>query len=861
MSHLHAFQSSTAYFHVDPRWQSAPPPTQERFEFAYPAPAASYGQLYPQYDQYAQYAPGPSYPPPSTGQPRGVGPPRKRQRTEDEVPQSAGYSEPEGDEGLRPQAGGAKLPGACGHCRKLKMKCEFATDADGETEDTCRRCQATGHVCMVERRNQRSAPNKTKYLMAQIRHKDEIIESLLKQIHNPYTATPMSIASFRMASSPSDANDVDVVTWLSQMKASIPPDAPSSTVLPQDDATLEGEETGGNEQTSISLPAPNAPVGLIAQLSLANKRRSKNNLRGADGQTGDAGTSDIVQGVASASYFTPGPTTDLKKRAQLIHQHSPPQILMHGLVTSEDVEKLFEIFYTHINPFINLLDPVLHTPQNTFGRCPFLYTVICAVSSRYSTEKAKIYAVAMHFAKQSAATALIDGWKSVELCQAYVLLSLFAAPTGKWEEDRSWMYAGLAVRLATDLNLDQVPNSKPAADETAEREQLNRTRVWLICFNLDRSLATQFGKSATIRDEDISRHQTDNWYAKSIYNSPYDIHLCCFTGLMHLVTRFYEALNQRGDLLAVTMNHDDDLTRFAEEWDERLQHASDMSDPTCALRRKLLSFRVAYSRLLMYSFGLQHTYSANRIFLSKCLESAKDVLRVMVDDLSPTGFLRYAPDEHFTIAAFACACIFRLFRPEHARWLSVDEENRAIDLVTGLIQTLGSPETALDDRHVPKQYARFLASVLARRRRDGPASGHTPVQPPPTQLQQQQTPTPPSSATSSEYGTLSNAFSNFSSAAQSSQHVGGYTAGGGRVYSDVPSQSALEETLLDLQQLLPGEEQLFAAALQNTNWGLMDQTAWLDSSSYSPSSDGSSGLQSPYHAPLAGLQPLAQFAR
>ena len=52
----------------------------------------------------------------------------------------------------------------------------------------------------------------------------------------------------------------------------------------------------------------------------------------------------------------------------------------------------------------------------------------------------------MHFAKSAAAHALVDGWKSVELCQAYILMSIYAVPARRWEEDRSWLYTGLAIR-------------------------------------------------------------------------------------------------------------------------------------------------------------------------------------------------------------------------------------------------------------------------------------------------------------------------------------------------------------------------------------------------------------------------------
>jgi hypothetical protein len=40
-----------------------------------------------------------------------------------------------------------------------------------------------------------------------------------------------------------------------------------------------------------------------------------------------------------------------------------------------------------------------------------------------------------------------------------------------------------------------------------------------------------------------------------------------------------------------------------------------------------------------------------------------------------------------------------------------------------LINTIGSPQVAIDERHTPKLYSRFLASLLAKHKRDGAASG------------------------------------------------------------------------------------------------------------------------------------------
>ncbi|KAF5376493.1 hypothetical protein D9615_008666 [Tricholomella constricta] len=640
--------------------------------------------------------------------------------------------------------------------------------------------------------------SKREYLLAQIRQKDAIIESLLKQLHNPYIATPMSIASYRMATSPSDQNNKDILAWLDRLQASVrtaggkgganafkdlrgtaaedddsdreesyaqrfglaaPPD--------DDDSNTVGEEGDMAPADKLSsLPDSDAPLGLIANLSLSNTK-SKGKKDAKDLAAAEENLDDDDVGVANETYFMPGPATDLGIRATLIEQHSPPEILVHGLVTPEDVDKLFEIFFERVNPFISLLDPFLHTPASTFARCPFLFTVICAISSRYYSEKSEIYPIAMHFAKHSAANALIDGWKSVELCQAYILMSVYAVPARRWEEDRSWLYTGLAIRIATDLNLHQVSTTKPQS-EKQEREILNRTRVWMICFNLDRSTATQFGKPSTIKEDYIMRNAKE-WYKKSKYNHPYDVHLCAYSALLRIVAKYHDEIFSdpssptglnKAHLMSPYFLQSVCLTpphsKYHDEWLKRFTDRSDPNDAGSAFRCNLLPFLVGYSRLVMFSFGFQQAYQrgiepGDHVYFTKCLDAAKSVIRNMIEGLAPTGYMRYAPDGHFIFASFASAFLLKLLRPEFSSLLSKEQETEIFDLIGRLIQTLSSPEIAIDDRHTPKLYARFLAGLLSRHRRDGATVGRLHPQPPPSNQSSAQgvlrTSAPPSSST------------------------------------------------------------------------------------------------------------------
>ncbi|KZT35974.1 hypothetical protein SISSUDRAFT_1050554 [Sistotremastrum suecicum HHB10207 ss-3] len=740
--------------------------------------------------------------------------------------------------GRGPDGQPVRLPGACKHCRKLKMKCEFEDPYDV----VCKRCKTSRHECIVEGRRPRPPTTKREFLLAQIRHKDAIIDSLLKHIHSPNDhPIPAAHLSLHPSDDPStftnhlppiplqggttastDQPDAAVLEWLEKAREAEGKYISDMTTSEEESESFDesDEEVGirgrlwnrkghgiGDYENFHNVPGEPSPIGLLAHLSIARtrsksrsrtrttrsssvsadpSRTSHTNTHGrtdtpstsalhADGSDSGGpadGNEDDNVGLANDTYFFPGPQSQLNLRAALLGQR-PPEILVHGIVTPADVDQLFKIFYEKINPFVSLLDPVLHTPATTFNRCPFLFTVICAVSSRFYTsappsppasnpllpttsssntnvtarqatrnraaaqikpepapvdqfsDKSKIYPIAMYFAKSAASKNLIEGLKSVELSQAYLLLSIYSMPARRWEEDRSWLYLGIAIRIATDLNLYRPSSAKPA-NETQERELLNRTRTWLICFNLDRSTSTQFGKPFTIKEDFIVRG-ANNWYRSNQYNHPYDIHLCAYSRLLRIVARFHgevysnpdhpTGLNKHIDLHGIAARYEQELNEFEDHTAIAFRESFNPSDLGSAFRCKLLPFLANYSRLVMFSFGFQRVFQmgelkAGDIFLQRCLSAASKVLTVMIDTLAPSGYMRYSPDGHFVFSAFAAAFLLKLLRPDFNEIIDDSGRNEIVQLVERLIAAIGSPEIAIDERHTPKLYARFLQGLL-----------------------------------------------------------------------------------------------------------------------------------------------------
>ncbi|KAG8742288.1 hypothetical protein FRC10_001712 [Ceratobasidium sp. 414] len=587
------------------------------------------------------------------------------------------------------------------------------------------------------------------------------------QIHNPAMRTPINLpptgpSPQQTLNSPERPPDKDVLAWIESIRQNRPPTptgsidtgtvphhqrahseplpAPPSTEPDEDARTAEESEgrprtplelrqdSGDLDDTLHSIPPAAAPVGFIAKLALSTNRAK----RGSDaGMTGEAEEEDKWVGVGNMTYFEAGPSADPELRRIIIERQMPPEILTHGIIKPAEVEVLFKIFFEQLNPFVAILDPSMHTPAFVFGRCPFLFTAICAISSRYYRKRPELYTIAMHFAKQSAATALIDGWKSVELVQAYILMSVYPVPARRWEEDRTWLYLGLAIRMATDLNL-HLPWQGKATGEAHEREILNRTRTWLICFNLDRSGATQFGRPPTIREDYIIR-KSHNWYKRSGYNLAMDVHLTAYTRLLRIVARFLAnvysdsnsptALNKSLDFLAVTTTSDEELTAFERETQEQFEKESDHNGMIrCYFWEKyrcdLLPFLSNYSRLVIFSFGHQQAFQRG-LQHGKCYKAASEVVRIAIEILAPSGRLMYAPDGHFVFISFAAAFLLKMLRPQFAAALEPTQSTRIIQLVTRLTEVLASDKVAIDDRHSPRLYSRFLSGLIAKQTQNG----------------------------------------------------------------------------------------------------------------------------------------------
>ncbi|KAG6867611.1 hypothetical protein C0993_000552 [Termitomyces sp. T159_Od127] len=317
-------------------------------------------------------------------------------------------------------------------------------------------------------------------LTRSLRKMEKALDTVLRSVGNP------GIASAMVSRSPSPSAQAAGTSALLAESPSPPPQPQS--------------QPGSPKLHSLPDNALN-PLGLLAEASLANRRAlhpKKSPL-----QVRDDPADTPQMGVASDNYFKPGPMTILPLRRLYIERQIQPEML--SFVSTEDVVALFNIFFDHIAMHCNLLDRAFHTPSLVCSRSPFLLTTICSIAAKYYSAKPELHPRLTELAKKMAFGVPAQGYKSLEIVQAYLLLVLWGCgAVERYEQDKTWLLLGMAIRMATDLNLHRKTTMASLATEEGRARDLevhNRERTWILCFCLDRSFSAQMGKPHSIKEE------------------------------------------------------------------------------------------------------------------------------------------------------------------------------------------------------------------------------------------------------------------------------------------------------------------------------------------------------------------------
>ncbi|THH20910.1 hypothetical protein EW146_g561 [Bondarzewia mesenterica] len=545
---------------------------------------------------------------------------------------------------------------------------------------------------------------KHELLTRSLRKMERTLDTVLRSIGNP------SLVSGMVSRSPSpSAQLVETQNLLSQGDPTTLPSVPAYQ-------PSRSQQSGSPKLHSLPDNSLN-PLGLLAEASLAN-RRTQAVTKSA--RPSSQPLQSTAMGVASDTYFKPGPMTILPLRRLFIERQVQPEML--SFVTTDEVVALFDIYFTHMSMHANLLDPEFHTPALVCSRSPFLLTTICAISSKHYTARPELHAKLTDLSKRLAFSVPAQGYKSVEIVQAYLLLVLWGCgPVERYEQDKTWFLLGMAIRMATDLNLHRKTATTSTGTEEGkarDREVHNRERTWLLCFALDRSVGAQMGKPFSIKEDSIIRNAL-RWI-DSPFASRHDFALAAYVELQRIMSRSLESLYSGTDSPSGLLT-DCDYMLIIKTMDQQIQtwysqvsetDFDGLDDAPAEYARHMSVFYANYAMLVINSFGLQNALDRTPIniphFFARVHTSAKTCALVIRDELGPRGFLKYSPDSHFVFGSYAVLSLLKLIRPEFPASRDIEEET--LGLVRDVADTFDN--VSVGPLHTPALYSVFLRALL-----------------------------------------------------------------------------------------------------------------------------------------------------
>ncbi|KAF8595694.1 hypothetical protein BDV93DRAFT_548719 [Ceratobasidium sp. AG-I] len=372
-------------------------------------------------------------------------------------------------------------------------------------------------------------------------------------------------------------------------------------------------------------------------------------------------------------------------------------------VTEAEVDQLFYSYFAHLNPIIGLLDPRLHTASYVRQRSTVLFTTIIAVSSKFFLSH-------VHERCHALSQSLIGRGLAADMCNIEYVQALSLSTFYKDADDASsWRKVGLAIRMAYELNLHEFRTEPLPSEEVPARKQLNRERTWIQLVLYDFTTASQRNKPNMIPDQDFP--DVEKWVRDHPQFPCYaDAQLAgsvSFLIVYRLIqsTRASMMVSKPGGFDA-TIRH---LFRMLDQTPKFWATLEDASAGLAPVSRSIMRFYYFSSQLSINELQMLSLVSppaeTAQMALLQCKESAMLVLRHVVDDMAPSGYVPYTQDGIAFATAYAGVWLYKHL----AKF-----DPAAISEITSVFQAVveACEKQSRTPKDIPSYFAKFFAHLV-----------------------------------------------------------------------------------------------------------------------------------------------------
>ncbi|KAJ3104697.1 hypothetical protein HDU97_008973 [Phlyctochytrium planicorne] len=179
-------------------------------------------------------------------------------------------------------------------------------------------------------------------------------------------------------------------------------------------------------------------------------------------------------------------------------------------VGADVVEELIDLFFLYVNPTVgHCVHEGWFRALERGSRDGVVVAAMCAVASRYvgggEGQERFLMGDGFYVQAREMVGKRMDA-PSLEMVSALIMLVTYTSGSGR--AAASWMYSGLAIRMAQSLKLDldpDFPEIETLFGALTPLEKERRRRLWWCCFIMDRYTASAADRAFLVRERDAVR--------------------------------------------------------------------------------------------------------------------------------------------------------------------------------------------------------------------------------------------------------------------------------------------------------------------------------------------------------------------
>lgn len=413
------------------------------------------------------------------------------------------------------------------------------------------------------------------------------------------------------------------------------------------------------------------------------------------------------------------------------------ELVLNGKLTPADIKFFVDRYMSRYHRFFPIVTIGPSLPDFC-AKQPYLLTAMLTIAATEHPE-GRVYRACWDYVKVLIMKIVLQSVASVDAVEALLLLgewvpSRDTTSVGKGEEDRtSWMFIGLALRLAYFLGVDRAAFS-------VVRDQRKRL-TWTYCYLLDRQVSVRVGKAFWSRGPGpglaLNRADFPLLKPKSATDENFAMLLQAQLDLAQLSTSCHDILYPSQERTYGLMKEGDYikyLDDFEIAFDGWLNNWRDTDFSPTSKASLMMMFH--YLRLYLRAFAFEatvwrmnqnaamrpgDTYFPNGIastgdarFIYGSIHDATKVLETVVNELNPEATFRYMPVRYYLYTIYASVFLLKVIASG-----ATLENPLALDLLLDkVIDSLHC--SAGDPAHVGARYSLLLKASKSKASRNRP---------------------------------------------------------------------------------------------------------------------------------------------